>query len=229
MKTEKYTILIVEDDNKIRQMVSLFLKGNGFVIIEAEDGVKGLEILSSHEDDIDLILLDVMMPYLDGFSVLKKIREDSMIPVIMLTARDEEYDQLKGLKNGADDYISKPFSPTVLLARIETILRRINKKDKPEKIICGNIIIDDLAKTVYHDETPLVLTQKEYELIVYFLMNNGIVLTREQILNAIWNYDYDGDPRTVDTHIKQIRAKLGEDGKKIKTIHKIGYMFASAK
>ena len=170
-----------------------------------------------------------MMPYLDGFSVLKKIREDSMIPVIMLTARDEEYDQLKGLKNGADDYISKPFSPTVLLARIEAILRRINKKDKPEKIICGNIIIDDLAKTVYHDETPLVLTQKEYELIVYFLMNNGIVLTREQILNAIWNYDYDGDPRTVDTHIKQIRAKLGGDGKKIKTIHKIGYMFASAK
>lgn len=225
MDNRDFTILVADDDRRIRQMLALYLKGHGYQVLEAEDGEQALNIFYAQTNRIDLILLDAMMPRRDGFSVLEELRETSLIPVVMVTARDQEYDQLKGFKCGADDYISKPFSPTILLARIETVLRRCSPKWKKDAIICGPIKLQIKSKSLLVDGEPVILTQKEFDLLAYLMTNPREALSRNQILNAIWNYDYEGDPRTVDTHIKQLRAKLKESGKYIRTIHGLGYLF----
>jgi DNA-binding response OmpR family regulator len=217
-------ILIVDDEFRIRRMLSDFLKSYGYRTVEAKDGVEALEIFYANNNKIEAILLDIMMPKKDGLEVLKEIRENSLVPVIMLTAKSEEYDQLAGFKVGADDYISKPFSPSVLLARLEAVLRRTSKV-KGKILSAGKITVDDSKKAVTFQDKTLELTPKEYDLLLYFIQNNGLLVTREQILNYVWNYDYSGDLRTVDTHIKQLRAKLGEECRYIKTVHGFGYKF----
>ncbi|MHC1748543.1 MAG: response regulator transcription factor [Cellulosilyticaceae bacterium] len=224
MKSGNNTILIAEDEMRIRRMLSDFFKSNGYAVLEAQDGQEALDIFYRQMSKIDLILLDVMMPYKNGFDVLKEIREASLVPVIMLTAKSEEYDQLNGFKKGADDYIAKPFSPTLLLARVEAVLKRTGKnKDAP--IIVGSIMIDYRKQVVECEGCALDLTPKEYDLLSYLVQNQEIVVSRESILNQVWNYDYIGDVRTVDTHIKQLRAKLGKKGQYIKTVHGRGYRF----
>lgn len=225
MNKKDFTILVVDDDRRIREMLSLYLKGHGYGVLEAEDGEKALEVFYANNSRIDLILLDVMMPGRDGFSVLEELRDSSLVPVIMVTAKDQEYDQLKGFRSGADDYISKPFSPTILLARIESVLRRCSPKAGSELLVYGGIKLNLKSKTLKVDEETVTLTQKEFDLLTYLMTNPREVLTRNQILNAIWNYDYEGDPRTVDTHIKQLRAKLKGNGAYIRTIHGMGYLF----
>lgn len=225
METQNFTILVADDDRRIRQMLSLYLRGHGYQILEAEDGNQTLEVFYANNSKIDLILLDVMMPGRDGYSVLEELRESSLIPVIMVTAKDQEYDQLKGFKCGADDYISKPFSPTILLARVESVLRRCSPKAQNQSLCCGPIELQLKSKSLLFHGERVILTQKEFDLLSYLMSNPREVLTRNQILNAIWNYDYEGDPRTVDTHIKQLRAKLKECGKYIRTIHGLGYLF----
>lgn len=225
MKSSKDTVLVVDDDNRIRQMVSMFLRSNGFDVIEAADGQAALDEFYKNSSRIDLILLDIMLPKRDGLSVLNELRTGSMVPVILVTAKDEEYDQLAGFRAGADDYVSKPFSPSVLLARINSVMRRTSVKNRNDKLECGPMIINNLSKSVKISGKTVALTQKEFDLIHYLVSNKGLVLSRDQILNAVWSYDYDGDPRTVDTHIKQLRAKLGIMSKCIKTIHGTGYMF----
>ena len=225
MSATKDTVLVVDDDNRIRQMVSMFLRGNGFDVLEAADGPTALDEFSKNSNRIDLILLDVMLPHRDGLSVLAELRAASMVPVILVTAKDEEYDQLAGFRAGADDYVSKPFSPSVLLARINSVIRRTSMKNRNDKIECGPMVINNLSKNVRIEDKTIALTQKEFDLIHYLVSNKGLVLSRDQILNAVWSYDYNGDPRTVDTHIKQLRAKLGVMSKCIKTIHGTGYMF----
>lgn len=225
MKSSKDTVLVVDDDNRIRQMVSMFLRSNGFDVIEAADGQAALDEFYKNSSRIDLILLDIMLPKRDGLSVLNELRTGSMVPVILVTAKDEEYDQLAGFRAGADDYMSKPFSPSVLLARINSVMRRTSVKNRNDKLECGPMIINNLSKSVKISGKTVALTQKEFDLIHYLVSNKGLVLSRDQILNAVWSYDYDGDPRTVDTHIKQLRAKLGIMSKCIKTIHGTGYMF----
>ena len=182
----KNTILIAEDDFKIRQMVTLFLKGNNFEVIQAADGEEALDLFYEHNKDIDLILLDVMMPRMDGFSVLKTIRKEYVTPIIMLTAMDQEYDQIKGFENGADDYVSKPFSPTILLARIQSVLRRANKNNQSE-IIAGNIVINKEDRTVIHNGKLLNFKEEEFNLLLYFINNAKKVLEREKIFNEVWN------------------------------------------
>ena len=225
MSATKDTVLVVDDDNRIRQMVSIFLRGNGFDVLEAADGQTALDVFYKNSNRIDLILLDVMLPRRDGLSVLAELRAASMVPVILVTAKDEEYDQLAGFRAGADDYVSKPFSPSVLLARINSVIRRTSMKNRNDKIECGPMVINNLSKNVRIEDKTIALTQKEFDLIHYLVSNKGLVLSRDQILNAVWSYDYNGDPRTVDTHIKQLRAKLGVMSKCIKTIHGTGYMF----
>lgn len=216
------TILIAEDEGRIRRMLKDFLNSCNYKVIEAEDGKKALEMYYSNASKIDLILLDVMMPNKDGFEVLTEIRETSAIPVIMLTAKSQEYDQLFGFKHGADDYITKPFSPVILLAHVEAVLKRC--RNAAEEMICiGNITIDKVGMIVKVDQKRIVLTPKEYDLLIYMVSNLDIVLSREQILNKVWNYDYLGDSRTVDTHIKQLRSKIGNQY--IQTIHGRGYRF----
>ncbi|MDF2685829.1 MAG: two component transcriptional regulator [Clostridia bacterium] len=217
-------ILIVDDDLRIRRMISDFLKSNGYSTLEAKDGQEALDVFYANNNKIEAILLDIMMPKKDGLEVLKEIRENSLMPVILLTAKSEEYDQLAGFKEGADDYIPKPFSPTLLLARLQAVLRRTSKV-KGKIISVGKITVDDSKKSVICCEKPLELTPKEYDLLLYFIQNEDLLVTREQILNYVWNYDYSGDLRTVDTHIKQLRAKFGEDCRYIKTIHGFGYKF----
>lgn len=228
MNAKDFTILVADDDRRIRQMLTLYLKGHGYNVLEAENGDQALDVFYANSSKIDLILLDVMMPGRDGFSVLEELRDTSLIPVIMVTAKDQEYDQLKGFKSGADDYISKPFSPTVLLARIESVLRRCSPKAQQQVLRCGPIELHMKSKSVKLHDQPLAMTQKEFDLLTYLMTNPHEVLTRNQILNAIWNYDYEGDPRTVDTHIKQLRAKLKECGCYIRTVHGLGYLFDGA-
>lgn len=229
MNTKDFTILVADDDRRIRQMLALYLKGHEYNVLEAENGDQALDVFYANSSKIDLILLDVMMPGRDGFSVLEELRDTSLIPVIMVTAKDQEYDQLKGFKSGADDYISKPFSPTVLLARIESVLRRCSPKAQQQVLSSGPIELHMKSKSVkLHDQT-IAMTQKEFDLLAYLMTNPHEVLTRNQILNAIWNYDYEGDPRTVDTHIKQLRAKLKECGCYIRTVHGLGYLFDGEK
>ena len=216
-------ILVVDDEPRMRKLVKDFLVRKGYVVLEASDGEEALDVFYTH-NDISLILLDVMMPKLDGFSVLKEIRKNSKIPVIILTAKGDEQDELHGFELGVDEYISKPFSPNILVARVEALLRRSNKLD--EGIVeVGNIVLDKLAHIVKVCGNQVDLSYKEFELLVYFIENKNIALSREKILNNVWNYDYFGDARTIDTHVKKLRAKLTSDADYIKTIWGMGYKF----
>lgn len=217
-------ILIVDDEARMRKLIKDFLMAKGFSILEAEDGEKALEVFENNKNKISLILLDVMMPKLDGWSVLRQIRQDSRVPIIMLTARGEEQDELFGFELGVDEYISKPFSPKILVARVEAILKRSNQSTKEIKEY-GGIEIDKEGRTVKVDRKVVELSLREYELLTYLVDNENIALSRDKILNNVWNYDYYGDSRTIDSHIKKIRHKLGKKGKYIKTIRGVGYKF----
>ena len=217
-------ILVVDDESRMRKLLKDFLSVKGYKILEAEDGEKALEIFEENKNKIKLILLDVMMPKLDGWSVLRKIRQESKLPVIMLTARGEEQDELFGFELGVDEYISKPFSPKILVARVEAILKRTAPDVKDVKDY-GGIEIDKEGRTVKVDGKPIELSLREYELLTYLVENKDIALSRDKILNNVWNYDYYGDSRTIDSHIKKIRHKLGKKGKYIKTMRGVGYKF----
>lgn len=221
---ENSNILVVDDESRMRKLLKDFLSAKGYQILEAEDGEKAIEVYEMNKNKIQLILLDVMMPKLDGWSVLRKIRQESNIPVIMLTARGEEQDELFGFELGVDEYISKPFSPKILVARVEAILKRVYGDSKEVKDYDG-IVIDQEGRTVKVDGKPIDLSLREYELLKYLLENENIALSRDKILNNVWNYDYYGDSRTIDSHIKKIRHKLGKKGKYIETIRGIGYKF----
>ncbi|MBP3925661.1 MAG: response regulator transcription factor [Clostridium sp.] len=216
-------ILVVDDEARMRKLVRDFLSVKGYTVVEAGDGEAALDMFFEQKD-IALILLDVMMPKMDGWEVLKTIRKYSQVPILMLTARGEESDELQGFQLGVDEYISKPFSPKILVARVEAILRRssVNSQDV---INVGGIQIDKAAHQVSVDGKPVDLSYKEFELMTYFAENQGIALSREKILNNVWNYDYFGDARTIDTHVKKLRSKLGEKGDYIKTIWGMGYKF----
>ena len=218
------TILVVDDESRMRKLIKDFLKVKGYHILEAGDGEEALKVFEENKNEINLILLDVMMPKLDGWSVLRQIRQTSKVPVIMLTARSEEQDELFGFELGVDEYISKPFSPKILVARVEALLKRVSGDTKETKDI-GGIKIDSQGRTVTVDNKPIELSLREYELLVYLVENQGIALSRDKILNNVWNYDYYGDSRTIDSHIKKIRHKLGKKGKYIETIRGIGYKF----
>ena len=219
------TILVVDDESRMRKLIKDFLKQKDFNILEAEDGEVALKVYNENKDKINLILLDVMMPKLDGWSVLRQIRqENKSIPIVMLTARTEEQDELFGFELGVDEYISKPFSPKILVARVEAILKRTTKEEKKLKDYDG-IVIDNEGRTVSVDGKTIELSFREYELLKYLLDNENIALSRDKILNTVWNYDYYGDSRTIDSHIKKIRHKLGKKGKHIQTIRGIGYKF----
>ena len=219
------TVLVVDDESRMRKLIKDFLIQKNFNILEAEDGERALKIYEENKEKIDLILLDVMMPKLDGWSVLRNIRqENKKIPIIMLTARSEEQDELFGFELGVDEYITKPFSPKILVARVEAILKR-SKPDIKELKSYDGIIIDNEGRTVTVDGKQVELSFREYELLKYLLDNENIALSRDKILNTVWNYDYYGDSRTIDSHIKKIRHKLGKKGKHIQTIRGIGYKF----
>ena len=217
-------ILIVDDELRMRKLIKDFLIAKGYSILEAEDGEKALEVFEENKNKITLILLDVMMPKLDGWSVLRQIRQTSKVPIIMLTARGEEQDELFGFELGVDEYISKPFSPKILVARVEAILKRTTKDTTEVKDYAG-IEIDKEGRTVKVDGKAIELSLREYELLVYLIENENIALSRDKILNNVWNYDYYGDSRTIDSHIKKIRHKLGKKGKYIKTMRGVGYKF----
>ena len=217
-------ILVVDDESRMRKLLNDFLVAKGYRILEAEDGEKAIEVFEENRNKIKLILLDVMMPKLDGWSVLRKIRQESNLPVIMLTARGEEQDELFGFELGVDEYISKPFSPKILVARVEAILKRVYGDTKQLKDYDG-IVIDQEGRTVKVDGKPIDLSLREYELLKYLLDNENIALSRDKILNNVWNYDYYGDSRTIDSHIKKIRHKLGKKGKYIETMRGVGYKF----
>lgn len=206
----------------MRKLVSDFLTRDGFEVLEAEDGEKAMDLFYS-EKDIALVILDVMMPRMDGWQVLREMRESSQVPVIMLTARSDEKDELKGFDLGVDEYVTKPFSPRTLVARVEAILRRTSSKEDNDRIELGGIVLDKSAHQVTVDGEPVELSFKEFELLEYFMENNKIALSREKILNHVWNYDYFGDARTIDTHVKKLRSKLGPKGELIKTIWGMGY------
>ena len=218
------TVLIVDDESRMRKLIKDFLVQKGYKILEAGDGEEALNIFEVNENKINLILLDVMMPKLDGWSVLRQIRQTSKVPIIMLTARGEEQDELFGFELGVDEYISKPFSPKILVARVEAILKRTNP-DAKEIREYGGIVIDAEGRTVTVDGKQIEMSLREYELLKYLVDNQSIALSRDKILNNVWNYDYYGDSRTIDSHIKKIRHKLGKRGKYIETIRGIGYKF----
>ena len=220
---EALKILMVDDEARMRKLVRDFLTNKGFKVIEAADGEEAVDIFFAQKD-IALILLDVMMPKMDGWEVLKTIRKYSQVPVVMLTARSEERDELQGFSLGVDEYISKPFSPKILVARVEAILRRSNAVSS-DVLEVGGIRIDKAAHQVTIDGKEVDLSFKEFELLTYFVENEGIALSREKILNNVWNYDYFGDARTIDTHVKKLRSKLGDKGEYIRTIWGMGYKF----
>ncbi len=217
-------ILIVDDEQRMRKLIRDFLTVKGYDILEAQDGEEALKIYEKNKNKINLILLDVMMPKLDGWSVLRQIRQESKVPIIMLTARGEEQDELFGFELGVDEYISKPFSPKILVARVQAILKRTNQ-DIQNKKEYGGIKIDKEGRTVSVDDKQIELSLREYELLTYLVDNENIALSRDKILSNVWNYDYYGDSRTIDSHIKKIRHKLGKKGKYIKTIRGVGYKF----
>lgn len=221
---EKLKILVVDDESRMRKLVGDFLVKQNFEVLEAADGEEALDKFYA-DKEIALIILDVMMPKMNGWDVCKEIRETSKVPIIMLTAKGEESDELLGFDIGADEYISKPFSPKILVARVEAILRRTGKKGEEEVLEIGGIVMDRLAHQVKVDGKELELSYKEFELLTYFIENKGIALSREKILNHVWNYDYFGDARTIDTHVKKLRSKLGSRGEYIKTIWGMGYKF----
>ena len=218
------SILVVDDEERMRKLIKDFLTAKGYIILEAEDGEKALEIFENNKNKISLILLDVMMPKLDGWSVLRQIRQTSNVPIIMLTARGEEQDELFGFELGVDEYISKPFSPKILVARVEAIIKRSKAIEKHVKDY-GGIEIDADGRTVKVDGKQIELSLREYELLKYLIDNSNIALSRDKILNNVWNYDYYGDSRTIDSHIKKIRHKLGKKGKYIQTMRGVGYKF----
>ena len=218
------TVLVVDDEARMRKLIKDFLMQKGYGILEAGDGEEALKVYEENPNKIKLILLDVMMPKLDGWSVLRQIRQDSKVPIIMLTARGEEQDELFGFELGVDEYISKPFSPKILVARVEAILKRTSPELKEQKEY-GGIVIDPEGRTVTVDGKQIEMSFREYELLKYLVDNEGIALSRDKILNNVWNYDYYGDSRTIDSHIKKIRHKLGKRGKYIETIRGIGYKF----
>lgn len=218
-------ILVVDDEERMRKLVHDFLIRAGYEVLEAGDGIEALDVFE-REPDIALLILDVMMPGLDGYGVTRQIRKTSEVPIIMLTAKSEEQDELQGFDLGVNDYVRKPFSPKVLVARVEAILNRDGRGKKDEKIESSGIVIDQAAHQVTVDGRPIDLSAKEFELLTYFLENSGRALSREQILNHVWNYDYYGDARTIDTHVKKLRSKMGEKGELIKTIWGLGYKFS---
>lgn len=221
---EKTKILVVDDESRMRKLVKDFLVRQGYTVLEAADGVEAMDLF--YEDkEIGLIILDVMMPRMDGWQVCREVRMHSKVPIIMLTARSEERDELQGFDLGVDEYISKPFSPKILVARVEAILRRTQGSGNADEISAGGIVVDKAAHTVMSDGSPVDLSFKEFELLTYFMENQGIALSREKILNNVWNYDYFGDARTIDTHVKKLRSKLGDKGEYIKTIWGMGYKF----
>lgn len=220
---DRLKVLVVDDEERMRKLISDFLKIKGYETVEAGDGEKAIDVFFA-DKEIALIILDVMMPKMDGWEVLKTVREHSKVPVIMLTARTEETDELKGFEYGADEYISKPFSPKILVARVEAILRR-SGVNQDEVVRVGGIEVDKSAHSVKIDGKEIELSFKEYELLLYFIENKGIALSREKILNNVWNYDYFGDARTIDTHVKKLRAKMGTKGDYIKTVWGMGYKF----
>lgn len=220
-------VMVVDDESRMRKLVKDFLGKKGFEVIEAENGEEAVDKFFA-QSDIALIILDVMMPKMDGWQVCKEIRQYSKVPIIMLTAKSDEKDELLGFELGIDEYISKPFSPKILVARVEAILRRTNTLGD-EKIEIGGIIINQSAREVMVGDEIIDLSYKEFELLTYFVTNQGVALSRERILNNVWNYDYFGDARTIDTHVKKLRSKLGEKGDCIKTVWGMGYKFEAEK
>ena len=225
---EQIKILVVDDESRMRKLVRDFLERAGFQVLEAGDGMEALDLF--YEDQgISLIILDVMMPKMDGWEVCREIRKESKVPIIMLTARGEERDELNGFELGVDEYISKPFSPKILVARVNALLRRTSGLSMDQTIAAGGIEIDKAAHIVKIDGNMIDLSFKEVELLTYFIENQGIALSREKILNNVWNYDYFGDARTIDTHVKKLRNKLGDKGEYIRTIWGMGYKFEVTK
>ncbi|HIY18451.1 MAG TPA: response regulator transcription factor [Candidatus Blautia avistercoris] len=221
---EALKILVVDDESRMRKLVKDFLMKKNFEVLEAGDGEEAVDLFFQQRD-ISLIILDVMMPKMDGWQVCREIRRHSKVPIIMLTARGDERDELLGFELGVDEYISKPFSPKILVARVEAILRRTGQGEMGDVISAGEIVLDKSAHMVTMKGNPVELSYKEFELLAYFMENQGIALSREKILNSVWNYDYFGDARTIDTHVKKLRSKLGECGEYIKTVWGMGYKF----
>ena len=221
---EKLKILVVDDESRMRKLVRDFLVKKDFQVLEAEDGLQAVDTFFENQD-IALIILDVMMPRMDGWQVCREIRQYSKVPIIMLTARGDEKDELNGFELGVDEYIAKPFSPKILVARVEAIIRRTRKTDETDNLEIGGILLDKTAHQVSVDGQEIELSYKEFELLSYFMENKGIALSREKILNSVWNYDYFGDARTIVTHVKKLRSKLGEKGTYIKTVWGMGYKF----
>lgn len=224
---DRIKIMVVDDESRMRKLVKDFLGKRGYDVVEAENGEVAVDIFFE-QNDISLIILDVMMPKMDGWQVCREIRQYSKVPIIMLTAKSDEKDELLGFELGIDEYISKPFSPKILVARVEAILRRTNNGAE-ENIEIAGISINKTAHEVTVDGQPIELSYKEFELLTYFVTNEGVALSRERILNNVWNYDYFGDARTIDTHVKKLRSKLGEKGYCIKTIWGMGYKFEATK
>ena len=221
---DRLKILVVDDEARMRKLVKDFLVKSNYEVVEAEDGSQALDIFFGQKD-IALIILDVMMPKMDGWEVCREVRQYSKVPIIMLTAKSDERDELQGFQLGVDEYISKPFSPKILVARVEAILRRTNQLGEEEILEAGGIVLNKSAHSVTIDGKDVELSYKEFELLTYFLENRGIALSREKILNNVWNYDYFGDARTIDTHVKKLRSKMGEKGDYIKTVWGLGYKF----
>ncbi|MDY5000668.1 MAG: response regulator transcription factor [Lachnospiraceae bacterium] len=221
---DRLKILVVDDEERMRTLVRDFLARRGFSVLEASDGMEAVDICFEQKD-IALIIMDVMMPRMDGWDAVREIRKYSTVPIIMLTAKSDEQDELNGFNLGVDEYIRKPFSPKVLVARVEAILRRSMDAGKQDVLEVGGIVIDKSAHEVYVDGERIELSFKEFELLVYFVENKGIALSREKILGSVWNYDYFGDARTIDTHVKKLRSKLMGRGDMIKTVWGVGYKF----
>lgn len=217
-------ILVVDDESRMRKLVKDFLTKKNFQVLEAGDGEEAMDVFYN-EKDIALIILDVMMPKMDGWEVCREVRKNSKVPIIMLTARGDERDELLGFDLGVDEYISKPFSPKILVARVEAILRRSGAGTQEDMLSAGGIVIDKAAHLATVDGKTMDLSFKEFELLTYFLENQGIALSREKILNSVWNYDYFGDARTIDTHVKKLRSKMGDKGEYIRTVWGMGYKF----
>lgn len=221
---DKLKILVVDDESRMRKLVKDFLTRSGYTVVEAADGMEAMDIFYE-QNDIALIILDVMMPKMDGWQVCREIRQYSKVPIIMLTAKSDEKDELQGFDLGVDEYITKPFSPKILVARVEAILRRSNVLAADDTMEAGGIELNKAAHEVLIDGKSVELSYKEFELLAYFMSNQGVALSRERILNNVWNYDYFGDARTIDTHVKKLRSKLGAKGEYIKTIWGMGYKF----
>ncbi len=225
MYNNKFCVLIADDEIRLTRGLTDFFRAKNFNVFSAHNGQDALDIYYSNNEKIDIVLLDIMMPKLDGIAVLKELRtNETYVPVIMLTAKSEDYDELEGLNNGADDYVTKPFSPSVLLARVEKVLSRFNLGIKDE-IVIDSLRLNITNFSLHVNEERVDLTRREFDLLCYMINNKNIVLSRETILNSVWGYNYEGEARTVDTHIKQLRIKLGDKAEFIKTVHRVGYVF----